>query len=295
LLEINYYKTIFYVEVLFTKQIDKEDEKIEDSENLKTDISSPSYQYGIGCFTTTRTINRKIFELENHLKRLESNLKEIQNYGFLKEIKLEKSKIVEFLSKEKFIFPKIQNSANTQKNTQSEYKIKIMLNSDGVFIYINEFKIDSRKINEGIVCKTLRLKRNFPVIKSTSYQDSIFALQMANGDKKLKCDEMIFEDDFGNLLEAHFSNILWIKNGQLFRSPKGTVLEGITQKIITKLYPQIKESYLKKEHLKNQKIEAAFLTKSTTLIEPIKEINGIKLNPKHQIIEELKAKINLEN
>lgn len=253
-------------------------QKIQNSTQQLIDISSASYQYGIGCFTTTRTLKQKIFQLQDHLKRLQSNLKQIQSYGFLKKIEFDPVKIEHFLTQKTITF-------------SQDIRIKIMLTADGVLIYLSRLEIDHTKIEAGVSCKTLKLKRNFPTIKSTSYQDSMFAFQMAGIGKHLECDEIIFEDDFGNYLEAHFSNIMWIKQSQLFRSPRGAILEGVTQKLIQKIYPKVGLGYFNKTDLESGNVQAAFLTKSTTFIEPIKNINNIKLNPKHPIIRELKGKI----
>ena len=85
-------------------EIYKNFQKIQNISQQPLDISSTSYQYGIGCFTTTRTLKQKIFQLQEHLSRLKSNLKQIQSYGFLKQVDFDLVKVESFLVKKSTAF-----------------------------------------------------------------------------------------------------------------------------------------------------------------------------------------------
>ena len=87
---------------------------------------------------------------------------------------------------------------------------------------------------EGLRRLVLRRFRFLPEVKTTSYLPSFLAHNYAV--TKDAYEAILFGGQFKEVYEGAYSNLFWVKDGQLFTREKG-VLKGVTREVILEITP----------------------------------------------------------
>lgn len=224
--------------------------KLVDKEHANISVLS-SFGRGYGVFETLRTYDKKIFQAEEHLKRLFSSAKQIKL-----NIKYTKPQIHKMLEK---------ISKASPHKTQ---RIKIITLAEYLIIISTPQKID-KKIYDGVECISIKETRPIPEIKTISYVTSYLAHEKAA--KKKKFDAILIDDN-EEVYEGAYSNLFWFENETLC-TRKDKVLPGITRQTVAKISPfKIKFKTVKLKELLTKK--EVFLTTSISGIVPVIKINN---------------------
>jgi branched-chain amino acid aminotransferase len=197
------------------------------ADQAKISIFDNGFLYGDGVYDTLRTYNGKVWELNEHLERLEKSAKVI-----CLKIPYSKQKLAELVVK------------LIKKNGFKESRVRISLTrGQNGFDFLNAKKPTLLIVAEqlipqpesvyknGVTVVTVRAERFLPGVKSISLLPMVFAQQKA---KKAKAYEGIFVDSKGFVREGSITNIFVVKNGVLF-VPKTHILAGTTRKTVLKL------------------------------------------------------------
>ncbi|MFA6435968.1 MAG: aminotransferase class IV, partial [Candidatus Gracilibacteria bacterium] len=190
-----------------------------------------------------------IFELEAHLNRLQHSARLIpfQLPASLKQIRLWTQEVLKIYSKK---FP---------------VRIKIAATKKDIFIKINSLTFDSA-IYQGVSATCVDVERHQPQAKAYPYTISYFAHEKA---EKAGFYEALLVDSKGYVREGAYSNLFWIKNGQIFTEKEGALL-GITQAAVCS-WEKVKKGHVTPKEL--IEMDEVFLTKTTTGAVPIIKID----------------------
>lgn len=112
---------------------------------------------------------------------------------------------------------------------------------------------------------------------SGHYVNSMLAgLQIRN----TEYHEVLLLDIDGNVAEGAAQNIFYVKNSQIFTTPLGTILDGITRKLVIEIAKEkgysIYEKYFKVAEL--MRADEAFFSGTATEITPIRSIDNQKIS-----------------
>lgn len=237
--------------------------------------------YGDGVFETLRSYNKKVFRLNEHIKRLSESAKQI----FLK-IPLKKSKI------EYIIYKLISN------NELNDAYIRItvtrgagepginpgLCKSPTVIVYVKEGRVyPDEMYSKGVEAAIVSVRKISPgalepSIKSCNFLNSIVAGIEA---KSKNAFEGIMLSREGWVAEGCVSNVFINVNDTLITPPLEVgVLGGITRKAVMVLAEssgiKVIEKKFKKEQLYG--CRECFLTNTGVEIMPVTKIDGKKLN-----------------
>lgn len=217
-------------------------------------VFDPANKNIFGVFETMRTYGGKIFMLEAHLERL----KESAN---LLLIKLPKS-VSEIRT---MVLIKLKK--HTDKHP---LRIKIVVALEKVFVGIWPLEIDP-KIYNGVSAICVQLERDKPQqAKALPFYKSFEAHELA---EKKGCFEALLVDLHGFVSEGAYSNVFWVKSGQVFTTSY-KILKGITRGIVCNLVA-VKTHKITPEQLKES--DEIFITKTTTGVTGITQLDGVKI------------------
>lgn len=219
------------------------------------DINGPVGR-GYGIFETMRTFNKKIFQKEEHLKRLFSSAQKIEM-----EIKYSKKEISKMLD------------LIVKKSIFKNQRVKITVIPQTVIITSQQLKIDQKIYEKGVSCKSIIIQRGLPEVKSISYLPSFLSHEKA---VKEGYFEAILIDKNQETYEAAYHNIFWFENDILCTRSKD-VLPGTIADLITKISP----FKIKYKNIKIQKLfkkEEIFITNSLDLVVPVTKIDQNKIS-----------------
>lgn len=217
-------------------------------------VFDPANRNIYGVFETMRTYGGKIFMLEAHLKRLEesANLLSIKLPKPISEIRqMVLKKIKEYTSK----YP---------------LRIKVVATLEEIFVGVWPLKIDP-KIYSCVKVICLELERDKPQeAKALPFYKSFKAHQLA---EKKGCFEALLVDADGFVREGAYSNVFWVKNGQVFTTGEG-ILKGITRSIVCSFIP-VKIGRITPQQLKES--DEIFITKTTTGVTGIIMLDDVSI------------------
>ena len=253
--------------------------KFFDHKKVKLSPYDRGFMLTDGVYETIRTYNGKLFKYDDHLKRLEYSLKEI-NLSYT------------HLSKLEGIIHKL-----IKKNNINDDAIIYLQITRGSSIPRTHY-FPTKKINPTIYIAATRLKTNLNEqrrgikvilhdglrwmrcdIKSISLLPVVLANQKA---KELGAEEAIFvRDKF--ITEGTHTNFFAVKNNGLYTAPPSNlILSGITRsvviKIAKKLNIKVNEKFIKAKEVKTFK--EFFITSTTKEITPVVQINDWIVNAK---------------
>lgn len=206
-------------------------------------LFDPSSGESFGVFETLRTYGGRIFRPDQHLARLEHSAKLLSF-----TLPLPQEKIAEFLEES------VRESLNPAQTM--DLRLKCVATAEHILIQIIPLVVDPT-IYEGVSAVSFPMNRSEPEAKALPYKASFEAHEFA---EKHGAYEAILVDEEGFITEGAYSNIFWVKGGEIYTREEG-VLKGITRATILELFP-VQFQKITLEELK--KADEIFLTKTTT-------------------------------
>ncbi len=230
--------------------------RLVDSDKACISVNTESYLFGLSVFETMRTYHKKIFCLNEHLKRL---------YDSADIIGLQS--IWEFDKVYRLVLDILKENKNWK-----ELRIRVILTKDDLIIMMEEIQEKSKIMyKNGVKCSSFCGRRHFPRAKKLSdlflYRAKKYAVSSGAYDS-------ILIDEQSYVSECAYANLFWVKNGMLY-TRSDEILFGITREMVLGL---VEKCHFEKIQLKSlMNADEVFLTQSTSGILPIVEIDGNKI------------------
>ena len=235
------------------------------------------FLFADGVYESIRTYNRKLYKLDEHLKRLKRSLNETR-IDF-SELNCLENIIYELIQKnnienESLIYLQITRGMASERTHSFPQEKTIPT----LFISVKEFKENIEEQTKGvkvILQEDVRWLRCD--IKSTSLLPVVLANQKA---KDEAAEEAIFVRD-GLITEGSHTNFFAIKDETVYTAPKSRlILEGITRGIVLEFCSKFKIDYreeiISKDELKS--FSEFFITSTTKEITPVTMIDYWQIN-----------------
>jgi branched-chain amino acid aminotransferase len=234
-------------------------------------VNDHGFLYGDGVYETLRTYGGKIWQSQEHLKRLK---KSAELLGL--EFKISVSKIEGTIRK------------LIGMNGLKEARIRITLtrgNNDGdftgfekqtVLISVRELNGEEKHIYEkGVDVVTVGFTRMLPEAKTISLLPFILGQREA---KKKRAFEAIFVDGDKFVREGTVTNVFIVKDGEVL-TPKNGILKGVTREDVIKAARRRGISVIVRDFTINHLLLAdeAFITNAPRGVVPVKKVNGKKI------------------
>jgi len=223
------------------------DGKLVDETDANISVFDHGLLYGDGVFEGIRVYNRKIFELEAHIKRLYESAKAIR--------------LVMPMSKDKLI-------ATVEKTTEAngviDGYIRLVVTRGVGTLGLNPFICENGRLyiiadniqlypeelyEKGMKVISATTVRNHPLalppqVKSLNYLNSILAkIEALDND----VPEAIMYNHEGYVAEATADNVFIVRNGVIYTPPvEAGALEGITRGVVIKLAKEKKLEVVEK-------------------------------------------------
>lgn len=240
-------------------------------EKAKISVFDHGFLYGDGVYETLRTSNGKIWQLNDHLKRLKNSAKLLQlslpyplkKIGHLIEKTLKRNGFEE--SRIRVTLTRGMNHFDFKSCRKPTFCIQVQpLRPQPENIY-----------KKGVKIVMMPIERALPEAKSVSLLPFIIGQQKAASQKAY---ETIFINTRGYVLEGTMTNIFMVKNGVLI-TPRSNILEGTTRKSILQLAKKMsiptKINDFKGAHL--YQADEVFLTNAPRGIIPAIRVDGRKI------------------
>lgn len=247
-----------------------------DEKNAFISVMDRGFLFGDGVYEVIPVYQAKIFKLDEHIKRLTSNLEliRIKNpYNLEKWQEILNKLISELKSDNQSIYIQISRGVDVVRKHLTTKELK-----PTIFIKTTEFKPHSyqylKKGHKAITRDDIRWQRCN--IKSTSLLANVLYAYDA-GDKNV--EEVILIKD-GVVTEGSSSNIFIYADNTIYTHPIDKyILPGVTRnlviKVANKLNINVKEAYFSKETL--LMADEVFISSSTREIMPIISIDNKKI------------------
>ncbi len=251
--------------------------KFVEENNIKISPFDRGFMFADGVYEVMRMYNGKIFKMDEHLKRLNYSLKEVQINNF--KVDSVREIVDNLISRNS-----IQNNFNIYiQVTRGESFPRMHAfpsNETKPTVYISLYPLifAQEEIKNGIkvlLKKDIRWTRCD--IKSISLLPSILAHQSA---REGGASEAVFVRD-GLITEGSHTNFFAVKNNIIYTPPlSNLILAGITRNIIIEVCKnnsfEIKESKIEEKELK--KFTEFFITGTTTEVKPVIQIDNWIIN-----------------
>jgi branched-chain amino acid aminotransferase len=138
----------------------------------------------------------------------------------------------------------------------------------------------------GVVCATLKAERENPNAKifQTTVRQKANQLIREKG-----FYEVLLVDRQGRITEGSRSNIFYVRNNTVATPPGNKVLLGITRQKVIGLLRKAQICFVEEEIFDNNlsKYQAAFITGTSPGVLPVKKIDDVFFNVRHEIVREL--------
>ncbi|MEW6171280.1 MAG: aminotransferase class IV [Candidatus Omnitrophota bacterium] len=244
--------------------------KIISEDKVCISINDPGFLYGYGLFETMRAYKRKIFALEEHLKRLQQGIRTID----LKiDKKIDFKKIMDEVLK---VNPRYQNSRLRLNIWQAEKGVSILVSLKEYVMHDEKYKIGFKTI----ITKKVFINEKDIISQIKSMNRLIY--QLAYQEAKLNsADEALILNTCGFLSDGSRTNIFLVKKNCLFTpSLTSGCLSGITRKLVINLAKINKIKIIEKNILPEEifKADEVFLTNSLIEIMPVSSCEGKTIN-----------------
>ncbi|WDP91707.1 MAG: aminotransferase class IV [Desulfobacter sp.] len=227
---------------------------------------------GYGVFDFLITYNKRPFQLEQHVARLENSAREI---GLT--LNHSNSEICDIVMQ-----TLEKNSHHNESNIRIVYTGGI--SPDGVtpqgngilMVYVTpKYELPQWWYTDGAKIITVDMERFIPAAKSTNYLSAVFAQQKAHAQDAI---EAVYKDAENNVLEGTTTNIFCFKGNELITPPDG-ILPGVTRGAVLEL---LKETYeIQLRHIKAEELpemDEIFITASNKEIVPVIQIDDLVVN-----------------
>ena len=257
-------------------------------------INDRGFLYGDAVFDTTRTFNREIFRLEQHLDRLYDSLRYMRI-----DPGMDKSEMKEItmavLNKNLEILPDGEDYWVSQRVTRGVRGLPGGM-KPSVVIECFPLPIEERAeyYRDGIKMITSSIRRTAPEslsprAKMHNYINLIQAeLEVQSQDPKALA---LLLDVNGNLCEGHGANIFLVNKGVIYTPKEQFVLAGISRQVTIELAAnlgyEIKETAL--DVFDAYIADEIFVTSTSYCICPVAAINGLAVKS-----ESIPGKVTLE-
>lgn len=229
------------------------------------------YSFGLGLFETILLYKKRAIFLDEHIKRLNSSLRELN----ICTEDLKKEEVMNFIEKNK-------------EQLQEKEVLKIIISEKNRIFLTRKYNYTIEDYQKGFNLNISKVLKNqtSPLIyhKTLNYGDNILEKRKS---LSLGYDETIFLNLKGEITEGATSNIFFIKGNKIY-TPKLScgMLNGIIRQYILKNY-EVFEEKIKLEDLEN--FEEAFITNSLLGIMPVNSIEKVKMKNR-KFLEEIKKK-----
>lgn len=128
---------------------------------------------------------------------------------------------------------------------------------------------------EGVKVVTTQVMRPLPHIKTIGYLPAVLGAKKAH---LQGCDDALYQNAQGELLEGMTSNLFFIKEGALYTDDSDQIIKGVTRSIVLNIAKEFIPIHMRPIHQSELKLcEEAFLTSSTKDLVPVTEIDQLKI------------------
>ena len=253
------------------------DDKLVDEADAKISVFDHGLLYGDGVFEGIRVYNRRIFELQAHIKRLYESAKAIRL-----EVPMSRSKLISAVEKtaeangviDGYIRLVVTRGVGTLGlNPFVCEDGRLFIIADNIQLYPEEFYEKGMKVISATTVRNHPLALS-PQVKSLNYLNNIMAkIEALDND----VPEAIMYNNEGYVAEATGDNVFIVKNGVIYTPPvEAGALEGITRAVVIKLAKQENLEVVEKNLTKVDLYicDEFFLTGTAAEVIGIVEIDG---------------------
>ncbi|MEK7673072.1 MAG: aminotransferase class IV [Patescibacteria group bacterium] len=237
--------------------------------DAKISVFDNGFLYGDGIYETIRIYDGVIFELDEHLKRLQ---KSAEITGL--EIKWPIAKIMEWANK----LVKLNKGLNRMRITVSRGENGLDFNScenPTLVIHCEKLRIDPEIYKKGVSAVTFGVERIRPEAKTLGLMHLILSQRYI---LQKKAQEAIMVDEKNFVREGPSTNVFALIKGIIY-TPASHILIGTTRNRILELVKKNGIKIIVKD-LKIEELESAeeiFLTNKIKEIIPVTKLNGKKV------------------
>lgn len=236
--------------------------KFVNAAKARVSIFDPGFLYGDGIFETLRTYNGKIWQMEEHLERLQESAR-MRGWKLswtAKELAAAIAKTVE-------------------KNNYRESRVRITITAGvkepTIFIWAQPLeKLSANAYRKGVSAITFPLERPFPQMKTISMQPLLIARSEMH---KKRAFEALLLNHKGFITEGTWTNFFMVKK-KIISTPKIGVLLGTTRDTVLKLCKPLFRFKLRditRRELMNA--DECFLTNAPKGIVPVVRVDSEKI------------------
>ncbi len=238
------------------------------------------FLYGDSVYEATRTFQRKVFRLDEHLNRLHESAKLLHLPLYLTDQEITKF-INDLVTKHpaENVTLRIQISRGT--NTVLGLDSKNVLKKNNIVIFASTLTPNPDSwLSQGIKLCTFDLSfmKTGAQSKAGTYVENILAYEKA---RNLNVDDAILVDPESRVLEGTTSNFWLIddKNEILTPPLEVGILNGLTRQTLIKIFKAkgyiVREKVIKKQEL--TKASEVFITSTSRFLVPVVEIDAKKI------------------
>ena len=178
--------------------------RVDGVEGAMIPADDPAILRGLSIFETIRTYGKRPFRLEQHLDRLRLSAE-------VTGLQLPKREVL---------------IREIEAVVDDDVCIRLTITGGGRFI-VQSFPIDKEKIGRPVKVAFIEHEPS-PYLPGSVKHSSRAGWVLAA--RELGVEEVIFTDREGQVLEANRSNVIVVRNGQVFTPPlDGRILDGVTR------------------------------------------------------------------
>ena len=253
------------------------DDKLVDEADAKISVFDHGLLYGDGVFEGIRIYNRRIFELEAHIKRLYESAKAIRL-----EVPMSRDKLISAVEKtaevngviDGYIRLVVTRGVGTLGlNPFVCEDGRLIIIADNIQLYPEELYEKGMRVISATTVRNHPLALS-PQIKSLNYLNNILAkIEALDND----VPEAVMYNHEGYVAEATGDNVFIVKDGVIYTPPvEAGALEGITRAVVIKLAKEEKLEVVEKNLTKMDLYicDEFFLTGTAAEVIGIVEIDG---------------------
>ena len=245
--------------------------KFIDEKEAVISVLDHGFLFGDGVYETLRTYGGKVWQLDEHLKRLAASAKMLKislPWG-LKKIA---SWVNGLVRKNGFKESRIRITVTRGTNGM------VFTDSKKPTILIQAFELKSSPpgiYKRGVSVVTMKMKRILPEAKTISLLPMVLAWQKI---EKKKAYEAIYIDEKNYVREGTVTNVFMVKNGLVITTGKN-ILSGTTRQAVIKAAGRIGIKVRQKDFTLNllRKADEVFITNAPRGIVPVCSVDGVKV------------------
>jgi branched-chain amino acid aminotransferase len=234
-------------------------------------VADHGFLFGDGIYETLRTYGGRVWQINEHLKRLEASAKMLKiglPWGRGKIAGWVEGLVKKNGFKESRIRVTVTRGRNGTVFTDSK-KPTLLIQSV-------ELKAQPPAVYaKGVDAITVKMKRTLPLAKTISLLPMVLAWQEL---ARRKAYEAIYTDERGRVLEGTITNIFMVKKG-ITVTPKSGILKGTTRQAVMKAARgagiSIKQRDFTVRSLRGA--DEVFITNAPRGIIPVRSVDGVRI------------------